>query len=210
MASMAAYAHRLNQRQAEAKQKQGSAALGAPPQSQIGLQSARSILGGPGSSHRRPPPSWAGAAGAAGSRFRDPWQKGSNSIIGESSVDRNIDELGVDDKDPVLFRPERGDLDGQSALQLINERPVDVKYRLHPVIGRTVEVGGQVDIARGLALLSMKCATNKVKLDFNKQRFHERAGMKRKRLRRERWRVRFKEGFKATCSRVRDLAKQGW
>jgi len=49
-----------------------------------------------------------------------------------------------------------------------------------------------------------------VKADFAYQRYHERGGLKRKRLRRERWRKRFSEGFKATIARVRELTRQGW
>lgn len=90
------------------------------------------------------------------------------------------------------------------------EKPVDVKYRLRPVVGRTVNLQTGVDVARAMALLNMKCALNKVRYDANLQRFHERPGLKRKRLHSHRWRVMFREGFKATCSRVRSLAKQGW
>lgn len=89
---------------------------------------------------------------------------------------------------------------------------MDVKLRLRPSIGRTVQCGkgARVDLARGLQLLNTQVRKNKVSQDLMKQRFHERPGLKRKRLRRERWRARFKDGFKATCTRVRELARQGW
>jgi hypothetical protein len=51
---------------------------------------------------------------------------------------------------------------------------------------------------------------NRIKMEVAMQRFHERPGLKRKRLRRERWRKRFKEGFVATIKRVKELRKQGW
>lgn len=205
MASLAADINRFKQQHAQAQEAQRP--LGPPPQS--ALQSARQILATSGSSSppRTPPTAW----GSAGDRLAVPWsaRHRSNSIIPQSSTDRTISDLGID-SDPVFHRPDPSDLDGQAAMQLISERPVDIKYRLHPVIGRTVELNSRVDVARALAILNMKCATNKVKLDFNKQKFYERAGLKKKRLRRERWRVSFKEGFKANCARVRDLAKQGW
>lgn len=82
--------------------------------------------------------------------------------------------------------------------------------RLKPSTGRTVYVSGHVDVARSFQLLTTLCRRNKVSLDLARQRFHERPGLKRKRLRSERWRGRFKEGFKATCARVQELRKQGW
>ncbi|KAJ5052034.1 uncharacterized protein L3040_001794 [Drepanopeziza brunnea f. sp. 'multigermtubi'] len=83
--------------------------------------------------------------------------------------------------------------------------------KLSPSTGRSKVIGGGgVDIATGFRLVEMSCARNKVKSDFMRQRFHERGGMKRKRLRRERWRTRFMEGFKATIARVKQLKNQGW
>jgi small subunit ribosomal protein MRP21 len=85
-----------------------------------------------------------------------------------------------------------------------------VSLKLNPSTGRTVSISGGVDVGRGFRLLEMSCARNRVRGDANKQRFHERGGIKRKRLRRERWRKRFMEGFKATVMRVKQLKKQGW
>lgn len=83
--------------------------------------------------------------------------------------------------------------------------------KLGPSTGRTVEVGtGNVDIGRAFALLNMSCARNKVMRDLGRQRFHERPGLKKKRLARERWRRKFMEGFKSTLGRVRTLQRQGW
>ncbi|OJD28739.1 ribosomal protein s21 protein [Diplodia corticola] len=82
--------------------------------------------------------------------------------------------------------------------------------RLGPTIGRSVTIRDNVDLAKGLRNLDVICARNRVRGDFNKQRFHERPGLKRKRLASERWRKRFMDGFKATVSRVQYLKRQGW
>ena len=82
--------------------------------------------------------------------------------------------------------------------------------RLTPTTGRTVMVGTGVDLGRAIRVLEQNCSRNKVRSDFTKQRFHERGGLKRKRLRRERWRAQFKLGFKQVVDRVKHLKKQGW
>jgi len=85
-----------------------------------------------------------------------------------------------------------------------------VPLRLNPSMGRHQLVSERVDVGRAFQLVEMSCAKNKVRRDVQKQRFHERPGLKRKRLRRERWRTRFQEGFKATVNRVKQLKQQGW
>ena len=90
---------------------------------------------------------------------------------------------------------------------------VEDKYpRLNPAYGRTVGLEPKKgrDIVRGLIMLSSMMARNKVRSDMNKQRFHERPGLKRKRLKSERWRARFKVAFQETCARVTELKKKGW
>lgn len=82
--------------------------------------------------------------------------------------------------------------------------------RLEPKTGRTVTVGGGIDVGRAFRLLGQSCSRNNVRRDFAMQRFHERGGLKRKRLARERWRRRFLDGFKATVERVKEMKKQGW
>jgi small subunit ribosomal protein MRP21 len=49
-----------------------------------------------------------------------------------------------------------------------------------------------------------------VKRLFYKERNHERQGMKRKRLKMERWQRRFRTGFNAAAKRVVELKGQGW
>ncbi|KAI0161827.1 hypothetical protein GGR52DRAFT_561296 [Hypoxylon sp. FL1284] len=82
--------------------------------------------------------------------------------------------------------------------------------RTVPRTGRTVQVTSAVDVARSFKLLGSQIATNQVRQEFRKQRFHERPGLKRKRLKSERWRKRFKKGFNACVRRVKELTKQGW
>lgn len=84
--------------------------------------------------------------------------------------------------------------------------------RLNPTYGRTVDLDASRgrDIVRGIGMLGSLMARNKVKQDFNKQRFHERGGLKRKRLNSERWRARFKQGFRDVTGRVIELTKKGW
>ena len=83
--------------------------------------------------------------------------------------------------------------------------------RSRPTVGRTVEVVPErVDVGRALKLLEINCAVNRVKQDLSRQRFHERPGIKKKRLKSERWRRMFKESFKATVMRVREMRRKGW
>lgn len=84
------------------------------------------------------------------------------------------------------------------------------EMRTKPVLGRTVNVTGNTDMAGALRKLNSILASNKVRAQDRHQRFHERPGLKRKRLKSQRWRVRFKKGFVATVKRVQELKKQGW
>lgn len=71
-------------------------------------------------------------------------------------------------------------------------------------------MSGHQDFAGALKQLHRTVAANKVKKDVRLQRFHERPALKRKRNLRERWRARFKEGFKAAVNRTFELKNQGW
>lgn len=123
-----------------------------------------------------------------------------------------IGDLGLND----YLNPQLSDIE-KSQKTPIYERPIDVKYRLRPVVGRTVELSTgndnaarNLDFAKALARLDMNMRVNRVAQDVRRQRFHERNGLKKKRLRSERWRRRFMDGFRATCKRVSELAGQGW
>ncbi|KAK4222971.1 hypothetical protein QBC38DRAFT_488736 [Podospora fimiseda] len=85
-----------------------------------------------------------------------------------------------------------------------------VEMRLRPQTGRTIPVQGMVDVARAFKILEGHCSRNKVRADSRMQKYHERPGLKRKRLKSERWQARFRQGFSATISRVMELRGQGW
>ncbi|KAH9826159.1 37S ribosomal protein mrp21, mitochondrial [Teratosphaeria destructans] len=84
--------------------------------------------------------------------------------------------------------------------------------KLNASVGRTVRVDEEkgMDIARAFRSLDIAIARNNVKRDFSRQRFHERPGLKRKRLRSERWKKRFREGFRGAVSLVMRMKRQGW
>ena len=84
------------------------------------------------------------------------------------------------------------------------------ELRLRPSAGRTVNITGSVDVARAFRVLGIQTSRNQMKRDLRLQRYHERPGLKRKRLVGERWRKRFRGGFVATVVRVQQLKKMGW
>lgn len=93
--------------------------------------------------------------------------------------------------------------------------PPDVpqpQLRLGPSAGRsvTVETERGIDLGKAFRNLDMNCAKNYVRGDFMRQRFHERPGLKRKRLYSSRWRKRFKEGFRAMVTKVELMRRSGW
>jgi small subunit ribosomal protein MRP21 len=124
-----------------------------------------------------------------------------NSAKNSSKVDtsRMMDPLGP-----------QGIVRDVQATTLVTKQERMISLKLNPSTGRSVTINAGIDVGRGFRLLEQSCARNRVRNDANKQRFHERGGLKRKRLRRERWRKRFMEGFKATIGRVKQLKKQGW
>ncbi|MCJ1384043.1 hypothetical protein MMC17_007159 [Xylographa soralifera] len=89
---------------------------------------------------------------------------------------------------------------------------VPTPIRLDAFIGRSEEVDPDrgLDLGRALKKLEVKCSYNNVRGDVQRQRFHERPGLKRKRLKSERWRKRFKEGFQAVVAKVQDMRNRGW
>ncbi|KAH8728979.1 hypothetical protein GQ44DRAFT_723890 [Phaeosphaeriaceae sp. PMI808] len=84
--------------------------------------------------------------------------------------------------------------------------------RLNPTYGRVVELDPSRgrDLVRGISMLGSLMARNKIRQEVMKQRFHERGGLKRKRLNSERWRARFKKGFTHITARVSELTGKGW
>ena len=84
--------------------------------------------------------------------------------------------------------------------------------RSRPAVGRTIDVlpDRGVDVGRAMKNLDIACAVNKVRQDLARQRFHERPGIKRKRLKSERYRKMFMESFKAVVMRVKEMRRKGW
>ncbi|KAG6993896.1 hypothetical protein G7Y79_00049g084560 [Physcia stellaris] len=78
-----------------------------------------------------------------------------------------------------------------------------------PSLGRTVNVT-TAGVARALQVLAREVRDNNVRADQKRQRFHERAGLKRKRLKSERWRKRFQIAFRATVQKVQEMRRKGW
>ncbi|KAI0469586.1 hypothetical protein F4859DRAFT_135862 [Xylaria cf. heliscus] len=130
-----------------------------------------------------------------GKREKDPETEDQENVEFASDIDINIKIAD--------FKP-RKEMGGSA----LSTPRADI--RLVPRTGRTVYVKNNVDVARSFKLLAVQIAQNAVRRDFYAQRFHERPGKKRKRLRSERWQRRFQKGFKATISRVRELTAQGW
>lgn len=81
-----------------------------------------------------------------------------------------------------------------------------------PSLGRTIElnVAKGVDLGRALTRLGQLTRQNRIQQDRKSQRFYERPGLKRKRLRSERYRARFKTGFLATVEKVKAMRRKGW
>lgn len=207
--SMAAYMAQMQQhkQQQQQQQEQPNPTASTQPSSSLGI---RSIFG----PTKSPPPS-SSLQTSPRNYLSQPWAARPSSVRSVPGsrtknvgiIDDTIDELGLKD---LASRPDANDFSNDLAGGRLGPRPIDIKYRLRPVIGRTVDLKNNIDVATGLKMLNSKVTHNKVKLDFNKQKFHERPGLMRKRQKSERWRRRFKQGFKATCDRVRELAKQGW
>ena len=122
----------------------------------------------------------------------------------------NFDSMALPDS---MLNPTLSNKPSDAANLAVQQEETFSSYpRLNPSYGRSVELDASRgrDIVRGIGMLGSLVARNKVKQDFNKQRFHERGGLKRKRLASERWRARFKQGFKDVTGRVTQLTKKGW
>lgn len=91
-------------------------------------------------------------------------------------------------------------------------KEMDTNLDLGAKTGRQLWVypTSNADLGRKLASLGGLTSRNGLKAMLRQQREHERPGLKRKRLRRERWRARFKANFDRICDRATHLAKQGW
>jgi len=95
------------------------------------------------------------------------------------------------------------------------QRSVEEQQRpkhLSPRTGRTFDVTrpSQSELTTRMNQVTMVCMANKVAQMERRGKFHERPGIKRKRVRRERWRAKFAKRFGAICGRVKWLSSQGW
>jgi len=127
--------------------------------------------------------------------------------------------LDVNENAP--FRPDASTSSNSSApirLSDVNKwaeelKQMDKSANLNPKMGRSVTVrhtADGADLVRKLGALSRLVKGNAIPGDFRAQQFHERPGLKRKRLKRERWRKRFSHNFMQICSRAESLARKGW
>ena len=89
-------------------------------------------------------------------------------------------------------------------------KPFLPQQPLNPSTGRTVAINNAVGLPVALKRLGHILKNNKVRRQVQLSKHHERGGLKRKRLKSERWRKRFREGFKATIKGVMEMKKQGW
>jgi small subunit ribosomal protein MRP21 len=89
-------------------------------------------------------------------------------------------------------------------------RTMTEKLMLNRTTGRTIRIKEGMTLPRALDLLQMQMRINRVQSEVRIQRFHERGGLKRKRLRSERWRKKFRAGFSAAAQRALELNRQGW
>lgn len=112
-----------------------------------------------------------------------------------------------------LLDPNLSNKPSESASLATQQAETFASYpRLNPTYGRTVELDASKgrDLVRGIGMLGSLMARNKIRHEMMKQRFHERGGLKRKRLASERWRARFKKGFGDVTRRVSELTGKGW
>lgn len=142
-----------------------------------------------------------------GSEFSDPaaYPRGSRA-----PPRLNFDDMMFSDS---LLDPNTSSKPSESAVLAAQQEETFSNYpRLNPTYGRTVDLNparGR-DLVRGISMLGSLMGRNKIKQEFMKQRFHERGGLKRKRLASERWRARFRKGFTKITGRVAELTRKGW
>ncbi|MCJ1313112.1 hypothetical protein MMC25_006789 [Agyrium rufum] len=104
----------------------------------------------------------------------------------------------------------RGIVRDLEAGKLVSKLPPPVRLDAH--IGRAVNVDMSrgITVARAIQLMERGVRQNNIKIEERRQKFHERKGLKRKRLISERWRRRFKEGFESICFKVEGMRRKGW
>ena len=116
-----------------------------------------------------------------------------------------------------MLMPNRRIDDRETSKKILSDEGAPVRrskktVRSRPALGRTIEVEPTkgVDFGQALRKLDILLATNKVRTEQRRQKFHERPGLKRKRLKSERYRAYFKSAFTAAVDRVKKMKAQGW
>ena len=91
-------------------------------------------------------------------------------------------------------------------------RALNTNLHLSSKTGRTMAVNpaSPQDLSSKLKRLHRLCSEARIPAQAFQQRFHERGGLRRKRLKSQRWRARFLVAFRSVVHRVRNLAKKGW
>ena len=123
----------------------------------------------------------------------------------------NFDDMDMDG--PGMLDPNLSNKPSEAASLAAQQAEAFAQYpHLNPTYGRAVDLDASRgrDLVRGIGMLGSLMARNKVRHDMMKQRFHERPGLKRKRLNSERWRAKFKRGFEHVTARVAELTRKGW
>ncbi|KAH7063975.1 hypothetical protein BKA63DRAFT_525529 [Paraphoma chrysanthemicola] len=169
-------------------------------------------------SQRRPPPTATRTQATSSDEMRAARANhvfGSEFSNGSRRSPRGPPRLNFDDMTlpAEMLDPTLSNKPSEAASLATQQEETFANYpRLNPTYGRAVELdaGRGRDLVRGIGMLGSLMARNKVRHDMMKQRFHERGGLKRKRLNSERWRARFKKGFTDVTARVSELTRKGW
>ncbi|QIX01214.1 hypothetical protein AMS68_006731 [Peltaster fructicola] len=119
--------------------------------------------------------------------------------------------------DAFKSRPTSGPLNTIMDSQGRMRRPIPVQlqqapFKLGPMLGRTIQVDESRgrDVGAAFRMLGALTRRNSIARDSMAQRFHERPGLKRKRLKSQRYRARFKAAFQDMVTRVHTMRKMGW
>jgi small subunit ribosomal protein MRP21 len=144
-----------------------------------------------------------------GAGFSDP-SSPNRRARGHGPPKLNFDDMSLPTD---LLNPNLSNKPSEAANLATQQQETFANYpRLNPTYGRQVEldVSRGRDLVRGIGMLGSLMQRNRIRYEMNKQRFHERGGLKRKRLNSERWRNRFKKGFTEVTRRVSELTGKGW
>lgn len=86
----------------------------------------------------------------------------------------------------------------------------ELPFPLKPEAGKTTYVSHRTDVNQAFRLCNVTLSLNRTRNLWFKQRFHERPGLRRKRLATQTWRRKFRTCMVTTVKRVKELTRQGW